>query len=99
MPICQNCKKRWSWSKTMKQIFRFRTKMNCYHCGDMQFQTQNSKYYQSMFTLLPLIFTPLIIVFNLSTIIFILINIVIIIGVILSLPFILKLSNDEEPLW
>lgn len=99
MPICQNCKNRWSWSYTMKQIIRFRKKMNCFYCKEVQYESQNSRYKSSFFSLIPSISIPITILLDFSIPILILFYFVLAIGFMATTPYILELSNEDEPFW
>lgn len=99
MPTCQNCRKRWSWFDTMKQIVSLRTRMKCHHCREFQYQSSASRKKMSLFALLPIILIPLCLMFHFPKLYIFLLDIVLIIGVFLTMPFMLKLSNRDEPLW
>lgn len=93
MPVCQNCGKTWTWKQAMKAMFR----MKCPNCKKKQYQSAASRNRGALFLMIPILMIPINIWFDIS--------IVVAIGlgaalgfIILSLyPFILKLSNEEEP--
>lgn len=99
MPTCQSCEKQWSWFDTIKQLLRLRTRMKCHQCREFQYQSQASRNKMSLVALLPMILTPVLLMFGLSKFYILLFDIVLIIGVFLTMPFMLKLSNKDEPLW
>lgn len=95
MPICENCGQKWTWTQTIKTLFRLR----CPHCNKKQYETASSKRKGGMSALLPLFLLPLNALTGstwLTTIVLIIAGLAIIFGVY---PFILKLSNEEEALW
>ncbi|WP_010530215.1 TIGR04104 family putative zinc finger protein [Lentibacillus jeotgali] len=95
MPICQSCGKRWTWKQTIKTIF----KLKCPYCGEKQYESASSRIRSGVFWLIPLVILPINAGFGFSvgTALFIAI---ILVFIILGLyPFILKLSNEEEPYW
>lgn len=94
MPVCANCQKRWTWGQTIKTLFR----LKCPYCGKKQYETAASRQKNGMFgVVLPLIFLPIIIAFNIpigTTLVFV----ILVSGILLAVyPFFLKLSNEEEP--
>ena len=99
MPTCQSCGKEWSWLETMKKIVRFKTRMKCHQCGEDQYQNQSSRNKMNLFALLPIILIPIYIIFDLSTLTILSFGLVLTIAVIFITPFMLKLSNKEEPIW
>ena len=99
MPTCQSCERKWTWLYTIKQILRFRKRMNCQHCREIQYETKSSKNKVMLFIFLPFIINPLCIIYDISKISILLIDIGLIVGLLFTIPFILKLSNKEEPLW
>ncbi|WP_428841959.1 TIGR04104 family putative zinc finger protein [Halobacillus naozhouensis] len=83
----------------MRSGFRMRRGMDCPHCGKTQYQTQPSMWKSSMISLIPLILIPLVISFSMSVIFEVAILFVSVVFYLSILPFVLKLSNEEEPLW
>ena len=73
--------------------------MNCQHCREIQYETKSSKNKVMLFIFLPFIINPLCIIYDISKISILLIDIGLIVGLLFTIPFILKLSNKEEPLW
>lgn len=93
MPICQSCGEEWTWKQTIKRLF----KLKCPYCGTRQYESASSRKKSGLFVLLSLVLVPINawLDFSMGTAL-------IIIGIITSLiivsvPFILKLSNEEEP--
>lgn len=99
MPTCQNCKKKWTWSETIKRSFTFRKGMRCTHCGKKQYHTQASMWKMNMIGIIPLIFLPIIIMFDTSIVSTIIIFLTVLCTYTCILPFFLELSNKEQPLW
>ncbi|MGP4060175.1 TIGR04104 family putative zinc finger protein [Halobacillus sp. H74] len=106
MPICQSCGNKWSWKQSVKSLFRFSRKMKCPYCGEMQYQSQDSMKKGSLVALIPIILAPIItmvaqLFFSLEPLFgFVLMIYVLLMGLFFSItPFVLRLSNKEEPLW
>lgn len=94
MPTCANCHEEWTWTQTMKTLFR----LKCPYCSQKQYETAASRQRSGMIgVVIPLLLLPVIIGFSLSiSVAFILA--VIVSGIIIAVyPFMLKLSNEEEP--
>ncbi|WP_077329528.1 TIGR04104 family putative zinc finger protein [Virgibacillus siamensis] len=95
MPICQNCGETWTWKQTLRAIFKWK----CPHCHEKQYESASSRRKTGMFSLLPIILVPLIYLFDFSWwgIVFLfIVYMTIFFG---AYPFVLKLSNEEEPFW
>lgn len=98
MPTCQKCAKEWSWKQTFKKMFTLNTAMNCPHCDQKQHYTKTTRKKTAVFSFI----TPFIVFLNLFNI-----SAYLIIGIILAycsfvlvlLPFLIELSNEEVPLW
>ncbi|MFB4166936.1 TIGR04104 family putative zinc finger protein [Virgibacillus sp. JSM 102003] len=95
MPVCHNCGRKWTWKQTIKTMFR----LKCPHCGKKQYESASSRIRGSVFVLIPLILLPINAWFEFS------IGTVLILAIIFAFimiglyPFIIKLSNEEEPYW
>lgn len=98
MPSCENCKYKWSWLDTIK--IGFKGVKKCTSCGKRQYISQkpgNVYYYIYFFLLITLLSSlPL---FDLSYLVSIFIATLFIIGMIAFIPYTIKLSNEQEPLW
>ena len=99
MPTCQSCEEKWSWLDSMKKILKCRKRMNCHHCGKVQYQSKSSMNKMSLFSLLPLFILPFNVTFNLSLVSTLLLGVPLLILAFSMNPFLLKLSNKDEPLW
>lgn len=99
MPICQNCHKQWSWKQTVKKMFTLDTGMICPYCGKKQLLTTQSKKRAGLTNFL----TPLAmlfgVLFNLSVITIFILIIASGVIVIAAYPFLVELTEEEEPLW
>ncbi|WP_404335342.1 TIGR04104 family putative zinc finger protein [Planococcus rifietoensis] len=99
MPICQNCHKQWSWKQTVKKMFTLDTSMICPHCGKKQLLTTQSKKRAGLLNFL----TPLAmlfgVLFNLSVITIFILIIASGVIVIAAYPFLVELTEEDEPLW
>lgn len=99
MPVCQNCKRTWSWKQTFKKSFTLNHSMICDYCGAKQYVTTRTRKTSSMITFVTL---PVIMLMNFfwgPSFIFVL-ALVVLIPIYLGIyPFFVELSNQEEPLW
>ncbi|ARP44222.1 MULTISPECIES: TIGR04104 family putative zinc finger protein [Geobacillus] len=99
MPICQHCKKQWTWRQTFCRMFTLGTKLMCPYCQNKQYYSARSRRRNGVFNLV----SPLILFLSLSFNVSLLTAIALMVmGTLLSLmiqPFFIELSNQEEPLW
>jgi len=93
MPICQNCDQKWTWKQTMKTLFKF----ICPYCGKKQYESASSQLRNSILGIvILLIFSSIVIWFNLSVGIASMLVIILSMLTLGSYPFMLKLSNHKE---
>ena len=99
MPVCDNCKTRWSWKQTLKKSFVLTTSMECPNCGKKQYLTRKSRKRIFIFNLL--IISPLLIqgLFDIHGVITIALIFLFFICSILLMPLWMEVQNDEEFLW
>ncbi|WP_164669813.1 TIGR04104 family putative zinc finger protein [Virgibacillus doumboii] len=96
MPVCQNCGKGWTWKQDVKASFR----MKCPHCDKKQYETTDSRRKGSMFAFLPLIIIlPVNALFDYNWLVMLILIAISVSIIVITYPFILKLSNEQEPLW
>ena len=98
MPNCQNCGYQWSWSDTMK--IGFKNNRKCPNCKERQFikpQTSGGIYVLYMIPFILMLFSRSL--FDLSTYVFISIGLLFVVILTLIIPYTIKLSNKQEPLW
>ena len=97
MPKCQDCKYEWAWWDTVK--IGFKNNKKCLNCHKRQYVTSNVKRSHVLYYLVPgivlLICKPLL---NLSASVFLSIAFLFVIIMIVTIPYTIKLSNEEEPL-
>lgn len=98
-PTCANCHNQWSWKMTWKKTFTFKQAIACPFCGKNQYITKKSR---QKFCFLPLII-PLINVpflsFGVDQFYLAMMYIVCIIALVIGLPYLYELGNEEESLW
>lgn len=98
MPNCQNCNYKWSWSDTL--IIGFKNNKKCPNCEERQFIKPQASKGVSMLYILPMIIIlfsrPL---FDWSTPVFLSIGFFFILVATMLIPYTIKLSNEQEPLW
>ncbi|MFC2948944.1 TIGR04104 family putative zinc finger protein [Virgibacillus sediminis] len=99
MPVCQQCHSSWSWKETIKKWFSLKNSMACPHCGATQYATARTRKVTSLMNFIAI---TVIMTMNL----FLGPSIMVVIALLLLFPlhlaiypYILTLSNDEEPLW
>ncbi|MDO6449198.1 TIGR04104 family putative zinc finger protein [Oceanobacillus profundus] len=95
MPICQNCGEEWTWKQTVKTLFR----LKCPHCGNKQYESASSKKRTNMIGLIPLIALPINVFFSFPWWMVIVIMIPMIAVILIVYPYMIKVSNEEEPFW
>ncbi|MFC4559341.1 TIGR04104 family putative zinc finger protein [Virgibacillus kekensis] len=95
MPICQNCGGKWTWNQTINTIF----KLKCPHCGNKQYESASSRIKGGCFALIPLLILPINAWLDFSVGTALILAAIFAIIVLGMYPFILKLSNEEEPYW
>lgn len=98
MPNCQNCNFKWGWFDTVK--IGFMNNKKCPNCGEKQFikpQSRKGVYAIYLVPLIVFLFSrPL---FDLSMLVYVSIGILFIIALTIIIPYTIKLSNEQEPLW
>lgn len=95
MPICQNCGNKWTWKQTIKTIFKLR----CPHCGQKQYESTSSRIRSGIFGLLPVMLLPVNAWLDFSVGVVLPMVVMLVLIILGFYPFILKLSNEEEPYW
>ncbi len=99
MPTCQHCRHQWSWKQSFKKSFTLGTGMTCPYCGEKQYLAARTRKRNTIF---PLIIVTLIMLGNLffgpsSVFLFALLGFIpLFFGIY---PFLIELSNEEEPLF
>lgn len=98
MPICQNCHQKWSWGESFKKSFTFGDIVTCPYCKERQYFTARMKKRSGIIPIL----VPIIMLINFivgpSYIgLFVLLSLIPIFFVVY--PFMMELSNDEQPLF
>lgn len=98
MPNCQNCNYKWSWFDTVK--IGFMNNKKCPNCEERQYIKPQANRRIYAFYILPwivLLFSrPL---FDWSTLVFVSIGLLFVLAITLLIPYTIKLSNEQEPLW
>ncbi|WP_033542888.1 TIGR04104 family putative zinc finger protein [Planococcus sp. CAU13] len=98
MPNCQNCNYQWSWFDTFK--IGFMNNKKCPNCQERQYIKPQANKRIYVFYIVPLIILlfsrPL---FDWSTPVFLSIGFFFIFALTLIIPYTIKLSNEQEPLF
>ncbi|MFS0750080.1 TIGR04104 family putative zinc finger protein [Oceanobacillus sp. 1P07AA] len=95
MPECQKCGENWTWKQTIKKSFTLDTRMICPYCHETQFISKRSRKRSSAFTFL----IPLVLLLNIfwhPTLWTIVIMLLVLIILMVSYPYWLELSNEEN---
>lgn len=95
MPICQNCKKEWTWKQTIKTLFR----LKCPYCGRKQYESASSKKRGSLFGIIPVFVLPINMFLDFPWWMVLVITIPLVVAIWSVYPYMIELSNEEEPLW
>ncbi|WP_425383139.1 TIGR04104 family putative zinc finger protein [Rossellomorea oryzaecorticis] len=99
MPECQNCGYIWTWKETFIKMFTFRQKLNCPSCEKFQYLTKRSRNKVSLFVMSPfLIWIPLVSI-NMPIQTILTAGLITYVLVLMSMPYLYKLSNKEEHMW
>ncbi|WP_249869100.1 TIGR04104 family putative zinc finger protein [Oceanobacillus saliphilus] len=93
MPTCQSCGEKWTWGQTIKNIFR----LKCPYCGKRQYESASSRKNSGLFALIPLLILPLNVWLDFSIGTASILIVIIAAIIIVFIPFILEISNEEEP--
>lgn len=98
MPNCQNCNYQWSWLETFKMGVK--SSKRCSSCQKRQYVSMKSRKGPYFFYMIPLVILlasgPL---FDLSVAMYSGLGILLVVFLSVLLPFTIKLSNEQEPLW
>lgn len=97
MPVCQSCGKEWTWKQTMKTLF----KLKCPYCGEKQYESAKSRMKNSMISvlLISIVMLPVSVLLDLSLVTTVTLSFLAAVILFSVYPFVLKLSNEEEPYW
>lgn len=93
MPVCQKCGNTWTWGQTMKSMFR----MRCPHCRTKQYQSAASRNKNFLFVIIPILMIPINVWFEISIVVAVTVGVILSMIILSVYPFLLKLSNEEEP--
>ncbi len=96
MPICTNCKNKWSWKQTVKKITTLNHEMFCPYCGEKQYRSNTSK--NIIPFIVPIMLLPVFIKIFFDVPIVILFSLIPLLAVIIFIlfPFSIKLSSEKE---
>lgn len=96
MPVCQNCGTEWTWKQTIKNLFR----LKCPHSAAKQFISAKSRWktnFLSILLIYPFHFLNIFLDLEwLALTIFFIASLAI---YLIVHPFLLELSNEQEPYW
>lgn len=95
MPKCQHCGENWTWQQTVKKSFTLDTHMKCPYCNEKQFISKRTRKWSSAFMFV----IPLVLLLNIfwqPTLWTIVIMVFIASIYLVSYPYWLELSNEEN---
>jgi CXXC-20-CXXC protein len=99
LPTCQHCHRNWTWKQTVKKSFTLSNQMTCPFCGEKQYISSKTRKRSGLLSFIPPLTMLITLLFDTS----IFLTISMLIGSGLALigiyPFMIELSNKEEPLW
>ncbi|WP_102691759.1 TIGR04104 family putative zinc finger protein [Rummeliibacillus pycnus] len=99
MPICRQCGHKWSWKETFVKLYTFKNKLTCSYCKSNQYISKKSKDQLSLYTIIvPLVYIPLVSI-GVSIGYILTCGITTYILMSICMPFLIKLSNEDEPMW
>ncbi|ASK63842.1 hypothetical protein CFK37_17595 [Virgibacillus phasianinus] len=99
MPTCQHCGSIWSWKDTFLQVIKFKMKMKCPNCEEIQYQSAKSRKRSQLYFLPIIFFIVFLNLANVTLTIYISTVVFVTILILLFTPYTIELSNEEEPLW
>ncbi|MED4019207.1 TIGR04104 family putative zinc finger protein [Sutcliffiella cohnii] len=99
MPTCQSCGTKWSWKQTIKKSFTFHSALECPYCGKKQYWTTKSRRKVSFSTMIFPFFIIVPSLFTISRLLILSMLICLSLFILSMVPFIMELTDEEEPLW
>lgn len=101
MPTCTYCQTPWTWKQTIKKTFKLTLsgKLMCPVCGNAQYISRKSRKkigFLNMLIVLPLLLNAIASVHPLVIIAFM---VLLFFFNLAYMPFLMELSDEEEPLW
>lgn len=95
MPVCQHCHKKWTYTDTLKNMFRF----ICPYCNNKNYLSVKARKRGGYIYVVILPFLILNLYYDISLFIVTMIALLLVITNFLIHPFMVQLSKEEEPLW
>jgi CXXC-20-CXXC protein len=99
MPICQNCGCKWTWRETFAKMFTFKNIIRCPSCDTSQYISKKSRNQLSLFTVMPFLIWIPFVSFGVPLVYILVLEFVSYALVLMGMPYLYKLSNEEEPMW
>lgn len=100
MPRCGNCKKEWPWGMALRKSFTLGEGMECPECGRTQYLTKRSKKRMGIANFFPapiLILSGMLLDINFATIIAL--ALVLFAVFMMTYPYMMELTDENEPMW
>ncbi|MFC7364678.1 MULTISPECIES: TIGR04104 family putative zinc finger protein [Bhargavaea] len=99
MPICANCRHRWSFRETLRAMYTLKPTMTCPNCKQEQHLTSASRKRGAFMPFLILIPMLLNVFFEMNWLT--LIGGMLLVAVVFNLvyPRLIEVTNEEEPIW
>ncbi|TLS37111.1 TIGR04104 family putative zinc finger protein [Pseudalkalibacillus caeni] len=99
MPACQNCGYTWKRKETTLKMLTFKSSYRCPNCLQKQYLSAETRKRSSLYSLPFFLIIPFLAAFNIHFSVTLVIAVVYLVFYISYLPFTIKLSNENEPLW
>lgn len=99
MPTCQSCGTKWSWKQTIKKSFTFHSALECPYCSKKQYWTTKSRRKVSFSTMIIPFFIIVPSLITISRLLILSMLICLSLFILSMIPFIMELTDEEEPLW
>ncbi len=99
MPTCQNCNRTWTWKQTFKKSFTLGSAIICPYCGANQYVTTRTRKISSMITTITIAVIMLMNVLFGPSLLFFVALIAATPTYLGIYPYLVELTNQEEPLW
>ncbi|MFB9973980.1 MULTISPECIES: TIGR04104 family putative zinc finger protein [Allobacillus] len=99
LPTCQNCNNQWTWKMTFLQLLRFKRELTCPYCGKAQYQSKDSLWKMNFTGIGPYILLPILFGLSIPLPVIISYSVIIILLFFLISPYLMGLSNEEEPIF
>ncbi|WP_082411907.1 TIGR04104 family putative zinc finger protein [Thalassobacillus devorans] len=99
MPVCDHCKKKWTWKETVFSKLMLSSSAPCPYCGEKQYASAKTRKRGGIMVLSVIIPMFIVSLFDFSMLFYILFGLIVFFIVMGLSPFYYELSSKEESLW